>query len=119
MDCKGVQLSLADLSSVGVKRISVGSALSLRCPGAFLRAAKEMKEHGTFSFAEETVSYRSSARCFDGALASAGWLGASRRRGGLQVRVWSLAGRRRDASAPSRYTAAYQLSNKLQHASRS
>jgi hypothetical protein len=26
--------------------------------GAFLRAAREMREHGTFGFADEAVSYR-------------------------------------------------------------
>lgn len=54
----GVQLTLADLSELGVKRVSVGSALSRAALGAFLRAAREMQEQGTFSFAEETVSYR-------------------------------------------------------------
>jgi len=58
MGLQGVQLTLADLSSLGVKRISIGSALSRAALGAFLRAAKEMKEKGTFTFAEEAVSYR-------------------------------------------------------------
>jgi 2-methylisocitrate lyase-like PEP mutase family enzyme len=54
----GVQLSLAELSEIGVKRISVGSALSRVALGAFLRAATEMQEHGTFAFATEAVSNR-------------------------------------------------------------
>jgi 2-methylisocitrate lyase-like PEP mutase family enzyme len=58
MGLQGVQLSLAELSAIGVKRISVGSALSRAALGAFLRAAREMREHGTFSFADEAVSYR-------------------------------------------------------------
>src|SRR5580693_5375511 len=58
MGLQGVQLSLAELSAIGVRRVSVGSALSRAALGAFLRAAREMREHGTFTFAEEAVSYR-------------------------------------------------------------
>jgi 2-methylisocitrate lyase-like PEP mutase family enzyme len=58
MGLSGVQLSLAALSGIGVKRVSVGSALSRAALGAFLRAAREMREHGTFTFADEAVSYR-------------------------------------------------------------
>jgi 2-methylisocitrate lyase-like PEP mutase family enzyme len=58
MGLQGVQLSLADLSQIGVKRISVGSALSRAALGAFLRAAREMRDHGTFTFAEEAANYR-------------------------------------------------------------
>lgn len=58
MGLQGVQLSVAELSAIGVKRISVGSALSRAAMGAFLRAAQEMREHGTFSFAEEAAKYR-------------------------------------------------------------
>jgi 2-methylisocitrate lyase-like PEP mutase family enzyme len=58
MGLQGVKLSLAELSALGVKRISVGSALSRAALGAFLRAAREMREHGTFTFAEAAVNYR-------------------------------------------------------------
>ena len=58
MGLQGVQLSLAELSAIGIKRVSVGSALSRAALGAFLRAAREMRDHGTFAFAEEAVSYR-------------------------------------------------------------
>jgi 2-methylisocitrate lyase-like PEP mutase family enzyme len=58
MGLQGVQLSLAELSGIGVKRVSVGSALSRAALGAFLRAAREMREHGTFTFAEQAVGYR-------------------------------------------------------------
>jgi 2-methylisocitrate lyase-like PEP mutase family enzyme len=50
-------LSLAELSAIGVKRVSVGSALSRAALGAFLRAAQEMRDHGTFTFSTEAVSY--------------------------------------------------------------
>jgi 2-methylisocitrate lyase-like PEP mutase family enzyme len=58
MGLQGVRLSLAELSEIGVKRISVGSALSRAALGAFLRAGREMRERGTFAFADEAVSYR-------------------------------------------------------------
>ena len=64
MGLQGVQLSLNELSALGVKRISVGSALSRVAFGAFLRAAKEMKEHGTFTFAKEAVSFRDISTMF-------------------------------------------------------
>ena len=57
MGLQGVQLSLAELSEIGVKRVSVGSALSRAALGAFLRAAREMRTNGTFTFAENAVKY--------------------------------------------------------------
>ena len=58
MGGRGSHLSLAELSEIGVKRVSVGSALSRAALGAFLRAANEMRDHGTFGFADEAVSYK-------------------------------------------------------------
>ena len=58
MGLSGAQLSLKELSALGVKRVSVGSALSRAALGAFLRAAREMLDAGTFEFAKEAVSYR-------------------------------------------------------------
>ncbi len=57
MGLQGVQLTLADLSELGVKRVSVGSALSRAALGAFLKAAREMQEHGTFTFAQDAAKY--------------------------------------------------------------
>ena len=57
MGLQGVQLSLAELSEMGVKRVSVGSALSRAAMGVFLRAAREMQTHGTFTFAEDAANY--------------------------------------------------------------
>jgi 2-methylisocitrate lyase-like PEP mutase family enzyme len=64
MGLQGAQLSLAELSEIGVKRVSVGSALSRAALGAFLRAAREMREGGTFEFAAEAVSYREISAMF-------------------------------------------------------
>jgi len=65
MGLQGVQLSLTELSEIGVKRISVGSALSRAALGAFLRAAREMKTQGTFTFADEAVSFREISAMFN------------------------------------------------------
>jgi len=59
-----MRLSVAELSALGVRRVSVGSALSRAALGAFLRAAKEMKELGTFVFAEDAVSFRDISEMF-------------------------------------------------------
>jgi 2-methylisocitrate lyase-like PEP mutase family enzyme len=58
MGLAGVRLSLAELSEIGVQRISVGSVLSRVALSAFIRAAEEMRDHGTFSFGEDIVSFR-------------------------------------------------------------
>lgn len=58
MGMQGVKLTLAELSAIGVKRISVGSGLARCALGAFLRAAQEMREHGTFSFGEDAANFR-------------------------------------------------------------
>jgi 2-methylisocitrate lyase-like PEP mutase family enzyme len=65
MGLRGVQLSVSELSALGVKRISVGSALCRAALGAFLRAAREMQELGTFTFAEAALSTREIAAAFD------------------------------------------------------
>lgn len=57
MGLQGVQLSLAELSDLGVKRVSVGSSLARAALGAFLRAGEEMRDHGTFTYAETAANY--------------------------------------------------------------
>lgn len=52
-----LRLSVDELGALGVRRISVGSALSRAALGAFLRAVNEIREHGTFSFGADAVSY--------------------------------------------------------------
>lgn len=64
MGLQGIQLSLTELTELGVKRVSVGSALARAALGAFLRAAREMQDHGTFTFADEAVSYREISALF-------------------------------------------------------
>jgi 2-methylisocitrate lyase-like PEP mutase family enzyme len=54
---KGFSLTHAELSQMGVKRISVGGSLARAALGAFLEASREMQERGTFAFADKAVSY--------------------------------------------------------------
>jgi 2-methylisocitrate lyase-like PEP mutase family enzyme len=65
MGLQGAQLSLAELSEIGVKRVSVGSALCRAALGAFLRATREMRERGTFAFAADAVGYREISAVFE------------------------------------------------------
>jgi len=51
-------LDFATLSALGVKRISVGGALSRAALGAFLRAAHEMRDNGAFTFTKDAAPGR-------------------------------------------------------------
>jgi 2-methylisocitrate lyase-like PEP mutase family enzyme len=51
-------LDAATLAAIGVKRISVGGALARAALGAFLRAAHEMRDRGTFTFARDAANGR-------------------------------------------------------------
>lgn len=61
----GFSLTMEALSAIGVRRVSVGSALTRTALGALLRAAEEMQEHGTFFFAEEAASSRDLAAVWE------------------------------------------------------
>jgi len=50
------QLSLSQLTDLGVRRISVGSGLALAAWGAFLRAARDIKTNGRFNFLANNAS---------------------------------------------------------------
>jgi 2-methylisocitrate lyase-like PEP mutase family enzyme len=55
MGLKGATFSVEELAAAGVKRISVGGAFARAAFGAFLRAAREVKDHGTFTFTADAV----------------------------------------------------------------
>lgn len=59
-----LRLDLAALSKLGVKRVSVGSALSRAALGAFMRAAREMREQGSFEFGAEAISFKDISAMF-------------------------------------------------------
>jgi 2-methylisocitrate lyase-like PEP mutase family enzyme len=57
MGLPGATFSAGDLAAAGVKRISVGSAMSRHMYAGFLRAAREMANAGTFTFAEDAERF--------------------------------------------------------------
>lgn len=52
----GLNLNTNELSTLGVRRLSTGSALARAAMAAFLRAAHEMAGEGTFRFVDDAVS---------------------------------------------------------------
>jgi 2-methylisocitrate lyase-like PEP mutase family enzyme len=54
---RGTAFTVAELADLGVRRISLGSALSRAAIGAFIRAAREIKERGTFTFAKDAIPF--------------------------------------------------------------
>jgi 2-methylisocitrate lyase-like PEP mutase family enzyme len=57
MGLAGAAFSVGELAAAGVKRVSLGSSLSRAALGAFLRAAREIRETGTFGFAADAVPF--------------------------------------------------------------
>ncbi len=56
MGLKGTApLSVRELGALGVRRISVGSGFARAAMTAFVHAAREVRDHGTFTFADETL----------------------------------------------------------------
>ena len=55
---QGVHFNVDELSRIGAKRISVGGALTRIAFAAVIRAAREMKEQGTFTFVDEPITSR-------------------------------------------------------------
>jgi len=57
MGMPGATFGVEDLAAVGVKRISVGSALARAAFGTFVRACREMRDSGTFHFAHDAIGF--------------------------------------------------------------
>ena len=57
MGLKGATYSVDQIASTGAKRISVGGALARAALGAFVRAAREINDERTFTFAAEAISH--------------------------------------------------------------
>jgi 2-methylisocitrate lyase-like PEP mutase family enzyme len=55
MGLQGATYTISELASAGAKRISVGGSLARAAYGALLRAAHEMKERGTFTYAADAI----------------------------------------------------------------
>lgn len=56
MGLKGANHSVDDLTAAGVRRISVGGSFARAALGAFIRAAREVKENGSFTYAADAIS---------------------------------------------------------------
>jgi 2-methylisocitrate lyase-like PEP mutase family enzyme len=57
MGFQGATFSVEQLAAVGVKRISVGGSFARAALGAFVRAAREVKDKGTFTYATDALSH--------------------------------------------------------------
>jgi 2-methylisocitrate lyase-like PEP mutase family enzyme len=55
MGLKGATFSVEELAAVGVKRISVGGSFARAALGALVRAAREVKDKGTFTYAADAL----------------------------------------------------------------
>jgi len=64
MGLSGASFSLEALAELGVKRVSLGLSLARAAYGAFLQAAVEVNEKGTFEFARTAVPYADINRRF-------------------------------------------------------
>lgn len=54
---QGTAFTVAELAALGVRRISLGSSLVRAALSAFVSAAREIQEQGTFTFAREAIPY--------------------------------------------------------------
>jgi 2-methylisocitrate lyase-like PEP mutase family enzyme len=59
-------LGVAALAELGVKRISVGGSLARAALGSFMRAAREMRDSGTFTFVDNALPGRDINAVFAG-----------------------------------------------------
>jgi 2-methylisocitrate lyase-like PEP mutase family enzyme len=57
MGLSGCKFTVDQLVQAGVQRISLGSSLARAALGEFIRAAEEIKNNGTFSFADTAISF--------------------------------------------------------------
>lgn len=65
MGIKGApSLSVEELGALGVKRVSIGSGFSRAALTAFFHSAREVRDHGTFRFAEDAMSMSELANLF-------------------------------------------------------
>jgi 2-methylisocitrate lyase-like PEP mutase family enzyme len=68
MGLRGASLTVPELAALGVRRISLGSALSRAALGAFVRAAREIAGRGTFEFAKDALPFAEANGFMDGTL---------------------------------------------------
>jgi 2-methylisocitrate lyase-like PEP mutase family enzyme len=57
MGLKGATYTVEEIAAAGAKRISVGGSLARAALGALVRAGREMKDKGTFTYAQDAISH--------------------------------------------------------------
>ena len=66
MGLAGASLTVTELAALGVKRISIGGSLARATFGLIRRAAQEMREQGSFTFADQQIPDSELCRFFAG-----------------------------------------------------
>jgi 2-methylisocitrate lyase-like PEP mutase family enzyme len=66
MGLKGALYSVDELADAGVKRISVGGSLARAALGAFVEAAREIRENGTFAYAQIALPHSDARALMEG-----------------------------------------------------
>ena len=61
-----IGLTMKDAASLGVRRVSVGGAFARAAWGGFMRAARELIEHGTFEELRNATPYDNMQQLFRG-----------------------------------------------------
>ncbi len=56
MGLVGQVFTVTELADAGVKRISVGGSFARAALGGLMRAAREVKDHGTFTYSKDAIS---------------------------------------------------------------
>ena len=116
MGMPGATFGVRDLAAAGVKRISVGSALARAAFGAFVRASLEIRDKGSFQFAQKAIGFTELEvffTPFDGAEPLAQIVGANAL-GATRSRVRSLSGKVGDCRVQILYYSGGQWGSAMQ-----
>ncbi len=75
MGLAGDPISVSELQALGVKRVSIGGSLARATFGLIRRAAEEIRDSGTFTFAKEQVPDEELCRFFSARIGESGGIG--------------------------------------------
>jgi len=75
MGLAGDAISVSELQALGVKRVSIGGSLARATFGLIRRAAEEIRDSGTFTFAKEQVPDEELCRFFSARIGESGGIG--------------------------------------------
>ncbi|MGC1496678.1 MAG: isocitrate lyase/phosphoenolpyruvate mutase family protein, partial [Sulfitobacter sp.] len=57
MGLPGATFTISELSDAGVRRISVGAAMARTAYGAFIDAAREVLDQGSFTYSHKAIGF--------------------------------------------------------------